>query len=99
LARDDTTPERLAWIGRLISHPTRVRILGALYTHNASATQLADEFGEPMTAVAYHVRLLVDQGALALVSEQRVRGGLERVYRMAPETRAELDKLGQWPPR
>jgi hypothetical protein len=66
----------------LLLHPVRLRIVQAfLGDRPLTTTELRSELQEVPTASLYrHVARLVDAGVLAVVSERRVRGALERTY-------------------
>jgi hypothetical protein len=66
----------------LLLHPVRLRIVQAfLGDRPLTTTQLRTELPDVPTASLYrHVARLVDAGVLAVVSERRVRGALERTY-------------------
>lgn len=66
---------------KAIGHPVRHSLLMALNERVASPSDLADELGEPIGKVAYHVRILLDLGAIELVREERRRGAIEHYYR------------------
>ncbi|GGO74354.1 helix-turn-helix domain-containing protein [Nonomuraea cavernae] len=71
----------------LLLHPVRLRIVNAMsggHTHTTSdlCARLPDV---PKTSVYRHVGLLVDGGVLEVVGEQRVRGAVERHYRLRGE--------------
>lgn len=42
---------------------------------------LSKEFDQPVSNVAYHVRVLADCGAITLVDTKPVRGAIEHFYR------------------
>jgi DNA-binding transcriptional ArsR family regulator len=66
-----------------MSHPTRVHTLGVLRERVASPRQVADEIGERLNNVTYHINQLLKLGCIELVRTERVRGGrvLEHFYR------------------
>jgi DNA-binding transcriptional ArsR family regulator len=66
-------------------HATQVRVLRRLADDKEprSPRQLADELGEPLSQVAYHVKALAERGLLELVATRRRRGGLQHFYRLA----------------
>lgn len=66
---------------KAVSHPLRQRILDACTERAASPSDLAEEWGESRSGVAYHVRVLHDLGVLELVHEERVRGSVKHYYR------------------
>jgi hypothetical protein len=66
----------------LLLHPVRLRIVQAFLgdralTTSALRAELADI---PGASLYRHVARLVDAGVLAIISERRVRGALERTY-------------------
>jgi DNA-binding transcriptional ArsR family regulator len=66
---------------KAIGHPLRMRILAALNERVASPTELAEEFGESLGVVSYHVKILDELGCIELVSETPRRGAVEHHYR------------------
>jgi DNA-binding transcriptional ArsR family regulator len=66
----------------LLLHPVRLRIVQAFLGDRALTTSdLAAELADiPPASLYRHVARLVDAGVLAVVSERRVRGALERTY-------------------
>jgi DNA-binding transcriptional ArsR family regulator len=67
-----------------IAHPLRHRLLTILNERVASPTELADELGERLGNVSYHVSVLADLGLLELVRMTSRRGAIEHHYRGAP---------------
>ncbi|HEX8086266.1 MAG TPA: winged helix-turn-helix domain-containing protein [Solirubrobacteraceae bacterium] len=66
---------------KALAHPLRQQLLMALSERVASPSELADELGEPLGNVSYHVRMLVDLGCIELVSTTPRRGALEHHYK------------------
>lgn len=66
---------------KALAHPLRQQILVALSERVASPSELAEELGEPLGNVSYHVRMLVDLGCIELVSTTPRRGALEHHYK------------------
>lgn len=66
---------------KVLAHPLRHRILVALSERVASPKELADEFGERLGNVSYHVKVLADMGCIELVSTTPRRGAVEHHYR------------------
>ena len=66
----------------LLLHPVRLRIVQAFLGERALTTgELRSELPDvPGGSLYRHVARLVDAGVLAVVSERRVRGALERTY-------------------
>ena len=69
----------------LLLHPVRLRILQAfLGDRTLTTAQLATELDDqPAGSLYRHVAKLVDGGVLAVVGERRIRGTVERTYRLA----------------
>lgn len=66
---------------KALGHPLRVRIFAMLSERAASPVELARAIDATLGTVAYHVRTLKDLGMVELVTERRVRGAVEHVYR------------------
>src|SRR5947207_12507826 len=71
----------------LLLHPVRMRILQALYDAGPlTSAQLRDRLPDIAPATMYrHIAVLADAGVLEVVNEKRVRGTVERSYRVRPE--------------
>ena len=69
---------------RLFAHPVRVRIVNALRGDRILTTaDLAARLPDVSKATVYrHVELLADTGVLEVAREERVRGAVERHYRL-----------------
>lgn len=66
---------------RVVRHPLRIRVVTLLAQNEKMSTkQLSDVLKQPIGAVAYHIRLMYDLGALDLVGTGRKRGAIERFY-------------------
>src|SRR3712207_6094605 len=72
-----------ARLAKAMSHPLRARILATLQARTASPVELAEEFGEPLGHVSYHVKMLESWECIELVETQPRRGALEHFYRAA----------------
>jgi DNA-binding transcriptional ArsR family regulator len=78
-----TRPE----VAKAFSHPLRAQILGVLEERRASPRELADELGEPLGNVSYHVRTLLALKLIRLVESTPRRGSVEHYYELvAPST-------------
>jgi DNA-binding transcriptional ArsR family regulator len=68
----------------LLLHPVRLRILQAfLGDRSLTTSQLSNELADiPAASLYRHVARLVEAGVLAVVTEQRVRGAVERTYEL-----------------
>ena len=66
-----------------MSHPTRVHVMSIIGERVASPRELAEEIGEPLNNVTYHINQLRDLGCIELVRTEPARGGrvLEHFYR------------------
>lgn len=65
-----------------LNNPLRRQILRRMRdVRTISPGQLAKEFDRPVSNIAYHVRVLVDCGAITLVDVKPVRGALKHFYR------------------
>lgn len=70
----------------VVGHPLRRKILRLLEQDTnggLSPKMLADELGQQLGVVSYHVRLLAAAGVLKLVSTQPRRGAVEHFYTRA----------------
>ena len=80
-----------------LGHPTRLAALYAIRERGDSSpvelAALVDPESRRVTAVAYHVRRLVDAGLIELARTRPVRGALEHQYRVTERGRAWLDVL------
>lgn len=71
----------------LLAHPVRLRVVHAMTGGRALTTsELGERMPDVSKATVYrHVGLLVDAGVLEVEGEQRVRGAVERRYRLRRE--------------
>lgn len=76
-----TAPGTKGVIGKILTHPLRLRCLIALANRQASAAQLAREFGKDPGTVDYHVKELLKVGAIEEADSQKNNGATERFYR------------------
>ena len=84
----------------LVLHPIRMRVLIALAGHEMTARQLGQVLSDVPQATLYrHIKRLVDNGVLIVVSENPVRGTVEKVYtldanhtNLSPNELAQLDE-------
>lgn len=66
---------------KALAHPLRMELLAALNKRVASPKELAEELGERLPNVSYHVRVLLDAECIELVRTEPRRGALEHFYR------------------
>lgn len=79
-----TTPEdRLL---RVLAHPLRKQLLRLYVQENGmlSPKELSDFTKKHVSNVGYHVRVLVEFGAVEIVAEQQRRGSVEHFYEPTP---------------
>ena len=77
-----TTPEGITQqLAKALAHPLRVRILTSLHKGISSPNQLAQELGEPLGNVSYHVKTLLEFDCVELVKTEPRRGAVEHFYR------------------
>ncbi|MFI1917014.1 helix-turn-helix domain-containing protein [Nocardia sp. NPDC020380] len=71
----------------LLLHPVRLRIIHALSGGRLrTAGELCERMPDiPRTSVYRHLGLLADGGMLEIADERRVRGAVERSYRLRPD--------------
>lgn len=85
-------------IAEVVAHPARLRILQAVGGRDLTTAQLRKLMTDVPQATLYrHIAALVEAGVLAVASERRVRGTVERTYtlgeQMAHVEKAELATL------
>jgi DNA-binding transcriptional ArsR family regulator len=68
-------------LAKALAHPLRVRIIGSLQRGISSPNQLAQELGEPLGNVSYHVKTLLEFDCVELVKTEPRRGAVEHFYR------------------
>ncbi|MEM9565936.1 MAG: helix-turn-helix domain-containing protein [Actinomycetota bacterium] len=67
----------------LLLHPVRLRIVQALVGDPMTPLQLKERLGDVAQATLYrHLKQLTDGGLLEVADERRVRGTVERTYRV-----------------
>jgi DNA-binding transcriptional ArsR family regulator len=86
-------------IVKAMNHPIRFAALSILAERVASPSDLAKELGETVGAVAYHVRILRDLGAIELVETAQRRGATESYYRATVRPWFSDDEYSRLPAR
>jgi DNA-binding transcriptional ArsR family regulator len=66
--------------------PVRANILAILAERVASPKEIADETGETLAAICYHVRVLHQCDLIEIDHKTRVRGAIQRFYRALDRT-------------
>ncbi len=84
-------------LARVMAHPLRVQILGALDERVASPSELARELEASLGTVSYHVRQLEAAGLIELVRTAPRRGALEHYYRAKLRPRITDESWAQLP--
>ena len=59
-----------------------------------SPRDVAEESGESLSSVSYHMRVLADCGVIVLVKTKPVRGAMQHFYRARIEAEWARDALG-----
>ncbi|QVQ54526.1 helix-turn-helix domain-containing protein [Spiractinospora alimapuensis] len=78
----------------VLLHPVRWRIVRTFSGRELTTTQLRGLIDDvPVTTLYRHVGVLADAGVLEIVSERRVRGAVERTYRL-DQTRQAVGESG-----
>lgn len=78
-----------------LRHPLRRDILRRMAAEEAiSPREVASALRQPLSNVSYHVRVLADCAAIALVSTKPVRGSMQHFYRVSIEAPWALEVLG-----
>src|SRR3954462_13970381 len=93
--KDGVLDERIV---KAISHPIRHRVLVLLNDRIASPNEIANEIGESLGRVSYHVRQLAEVGAIELVRTEPRRGAVEH-FSGAPARPCFRDKDGAQLPK
>ena len=70
----------------LLLHPVRLRIVQALVNRPMTATDVKKLLGDVAQATLYrHINQLEAGGLIEIIDERRVRGGVERTYRVVEQ--------------
>lgn len=64
-----------------LGHSLRVRCLALLCDEPSSPRRLSNALDEPLSRVAYHVKILLETGLIELADTRPVRGAVEHIYR------------------
>jgi DNA-binding transcriptional ArsR family regulator len=82
-----------------LRHPLRREILREMATTEEaiSPREIASALDQPLSNVSYHVRVLADCSAIALVDTKPVRGSMQHFYRTAIEAPWARQVLGLGP--
>jgi DNA-binding transcriptional ArsR family regulator len=67
-------------VSHSIGHRIRVEVLAALHEGPATASALARMIGQPLSLLDYHVRQLVEDGAIRVTATRRIRNLSQPVY-------------------
>ncbi len=68
-------------VAKALAHPLRAHVLTILNERVSSPNQMAEELGEPLGNVSYHVKALLELQCIELVSTTPRRGAVEHFYR------------------
>lgn len=83
---------------RALAKPLRAKVLAILTERIASPKEIADETGEGLSVVSYHVRVLLECGLIELDRKVPRRGAVEHFYRAAGRTLLPPDAWDNLPP-
>lgn len=84
-------PEAVARLVKALGHPLRVAVLQQMDPEAArSPSQLAEALDVPLPNLSYHMRMLVQVGALRLATTKPRRGAIEHFYTTTPAAAAAL---------
>jgi predicted ArsR family transcriptional regulator len=76
-------------VGKAMSHPARAAILLTVARDGrASPTDAAGATAVPLATCSYHMRLLVELGAIRLRATRPVRGAVEHIYELTDDGKA-----------
>lgn len=90
-----------AELAKVLGHWIRLKAWAIFAEREASTSEVAEQVGEPVSNVAYHVRMLRDLGWIEEVRSEQRRGAMEHYYKatrrpvLDDETVAELDPLSR----
>jgi DNA-binding transcriptional ArsR family regulator len=65
----------------VVAHPIRARALTILADREASPVEIGRELGIGASHIAYHIRILLEEGLIELTEETPRRGSVEHTYR------------------
>src|SRR3954451_9850958 len=68
-------------VAKALSHPLRAHVLAILNERVASPNDMAEQLGEPLGNVSYHVKALLELDCIELVNTRPRRGAVEHFYR------------------
>jgi DNA-binding transcriptional ArsR family regulator len=83
---------------KALAHPIRMRALTILNRRVASPTEIAQELGEPLGVVSYHVRILEELKCIELVRTTPRRGAIEHHYRAIERAWLSDEQVARIPP-
>jgi predicted ArsR family transcriptional regulator len=76
-------------VGKAMSHPARAAILLTVARDGrASPTDAAEATAVPLATCSYHMRSLVELGAIRLRATRPVRGAVEHIYELTNDGKA-----------
>ena len=78
-----------------LAHPLRRRILRHMVeaADEISPRELADELGQPLSRLSYHVKVLAQCRAIEMTGTEPVRGSTQHFYRTVVDARWALMAL------
>lgn len=88
---------RIASFVEAFGHPLRLRIMAWSCSHEEklSPVRVAEDLGESLASVSYHVRKLRDLGLLRPAGSRRRRGAVEHLYVASDRGRRLLNSIDE----
>lgn len=83
---------------KALGHPLRIELLTLLHRKESSPSDLAEELGQPLANVSYHIRLLAEWDCIELVRTAQRRGAIEHYYRARARPFLDEGDWGELPP-
>jgi hypothetical protein len=84
-------------LAKVFAHPLRVKVWYLINQSPTSPNRVAQELGEPLGNIAYHVRELEKYGCIELVDTKQRRGATEHYYRALARTLIDTDTWARLP--
>jgi DNA-binding transcriptional ArsR family regulator len=75
---------------RALAHPVRLQILSLLTGAAMTAAEVARELDLTHANASYHLRQLHAAGAIEIVGEEQIRGGVAKRYRYNPDRQSAI---------
>lgn len=93
-AQTQTDIERVASMGKVLAHPTRLQILAIAHQRPISPSEFAKAHGKPTSTISHHFKKLREYGAIKLVKREPVQGSVRNMY---VGTKRAIYTESEWP--